>query len=110
MVRTQVYFSEEQHRALRQAARREGISMTALLRYGTGMPFHRLEGLQKNFGIPLAASTQWDIVLRPVKKVLPAYQALFFEAAQGDVIYVDDTPVKILELMKKRKEGKGDDG
>lgn len=32
MVRTQVYFSEEQHRELRQAARREGISMTALLR------------------------------------------------------------------------------
>jgi hypothetical protein len=32
MVRTQVYFSEERHRALRQAARREGISMTALLR------------------------------------------------------------------------------
>ena len=32
MVRTQVYFSEEQHRALRQAAIREGISMTALLR------------------------------------------------------------------------------
>jgi hypothetical protein len=32
MIRTQVYFSEQQHRALRQAARREGISMTALLR------------------------------------------------------------------------------
>jgi Ribbon-helix-helix protein, copG family len=32
MVRTQVYLSEEQHRALRQTARREGISMTALLR------------------------------------------------------------------------------
>jgi predicted HicB family RNase H-like nuclease len=32
MVRTQVYFTEEQHRALRQAALREGISMTALLR------------------------------------------------------------------------------
>jgi hypothetical protein len=32
MVRTQVYFSEEQHRALRQAAEREGISMTAFLR------------------------------------------------------------------------------
>jgi anti-sigma factor ChrR (cupin superfamily) len=32
MVRTQVYLSEEQHRGLRQAARREGISMTALLR------------------------------------------------------------------------------
>lgn len=32
MVRTQVYFSEEQHHALRRAARREGISMTAFLR------------------------------------------------------------------------------
>jgi Ribbon-helix-helix protein, copG family len=32
MVRTQVYFSDEQHRALRRAAKREGISMTALLR------------------------------------------------------------------------------
>jgi hypothetical protein len=32
MVRTQVYLTEEQHRALRDAARRKGISMTALLR------------------------------------------------------------------------------
>jgi hypothetical protein len=32
MVRTQVYFSEEQHRALRHAAAREGISMTSFLR------------------------------------------------------------------------------
>jgi urease accessory protein UreF len=32
MVRTQVYLSEEQHRALRHAARREGVSMTAFLR------------------------------------------------------------------------------
>lgn len=32
MVRTQVYFSEEQHKALQRAAAREGISMTAFLR------------------------------------------------------------------------------
>jgi hypothetical protein len=32
MVRTQVYLSEEQHEALRQAARRNGVSMTAELR------------------------------------------------------------------------------
>jgi hypothetical protein len=32
MVRTQVYLSEEQHRALRHAARREGVSMSAFLR------------------------------------------------------------------------------
>ena len=32
MVPTQVYFSEERHRALRRAATCEGISMTAFLR------------------------------------------------------------------------------
>lgn len=32
MVRTQVYFSEEQHKALQQAAERQGVSMTAFLR------------------------------------------------------------------------------
>ena len=37
-------------------------SMIALLKYGTGLPFNRFEGLQGNLGIPLPASTQWDIV------------------------------------------------
>jgi hypothetical protein len=32
MVRTQVYLTEEQHLALRHAAERDGVSMTALLR------------------------------------------------------------------------------
>ena len=32
MIRTQVYLTEDQHQALRVAARREGISMTELLR------------------------------------------------------------------------------
>ena len=32
MVRMQVYFTEEQHRALQRAAERDRISMTALLR------------------------------------------------------------------------------
>jgi hypothetical protein len=85
-------------------------SMIALLRYGTGVPFNRLEGLQKSFGIPLPASTQWDIVNRASKKIAPAFAALIEEAAQGDVFYNDDTPMKILELMKKRKKVKADDG
>ena len=37
-------------------------SMIALLKYGSGMPFHREEKLQASLGIPLPASTQWDIV------------------------------------------------
>lgn len=84
-------------------------SMIALLRYGTGVPFNRLKGLEKSFGIPLSASTQWDVVERASKKIARAYTALIVEAAQGDVLHNDDTPMKILELMKKKK-GKGDDG
>ena len=37
-------------------------SMIALLKYGSGVPFHRAEKLQASLGIPLPASTQWDIV------------------------------------------------
>ena len=36
--------------------------MIGLLKYGMGMPFNRFEGLQGSVGIPLPASTQWDIV------------------------------------------------
>jgi hypothetical protein len=37
-------------------------SMMALLKYGSGMPFYRLEGLQEKLKIPLPASTQSGIV------------------------------------------------
>ena len=37
-------------------------SMIGLLKYGSGLPFNRLEGLQGTSGVPLPASTQWDIV------------------------------------------------
>jgi hypothetical protein len=75
-------------------------SMIALLKYGSGFPFYRLEGLQKSLGIPLSASTQWDISEKTADRIYPAYNALVQQAAQGDVIYNDDTTMKILELMK----------
>ena len=37
-------------------------AMIALLKYGSGMPFYRLEKLEQALGIPLPASTQWEIV------------------------------------------------
>jgi hypothetical protein len=43
-------------------------SMIALLKYGTGMPFHRAEKLQESLGIPLPASTQWDMVRDQAKR------------------------------------------
>lgn len=78
-------------------------SMMAILTYGTGVPFYRLEGLQGNLGIPLPASTQWDIVERAAKLVAPAFDELIREAAQGDVLHNDDTPMKILQYMEKKE-------
>ena len=76
--------------------------MIALLKYGSGMPFNRLEGLQRNLGVPLPASTQWEIVCEKAEKIAPAYEELIHRAAQGEVLYNDDTTVKILELMGAR--------
>ncbi len=77
-------------------------SMIALLKYGTGLPFHRLEGLQASLGLPLPAATQWDIVHELAGEIEPAYEELIRQAAQGDVLHNDDTTIKILELMGKR--------
>jgi len=74
-------------------------SMIALLKYGTGLPFHRLERLQGSMEIPLPAATQWEIVAETAQWLEPIYQELIQQAAQGEVLHNDDTTMKILALM-----------
>lgn len=74
-------------------------AMIALLKYGSGLPFNRIEQLQEGFGIPLPASTQWDVVEKVADRVYPAYEELIRQAAQGEVIHNDDTTMKILDLI-----------
>ena len=62
-------------------------SMIGLLRYGTGLPFYRLAGLQHSLGIPLPKSTQWDIVAECAPKLIPAYSELILQAAQGELLH-----------------------
>ncbi len=86
-------------------------SMIGLLKYGSGLPFNRLQRLQGSCEIPLAASTQWDIVRAAAALIAPAYEELIRQAAQGEVIHNDDTTVRILELMgaRARKTPPSDD-
>jgi transposase len=77
-------------------------SMIGLLKYGSGLPFNRLDGLQGHLEIPLPASTQWDIVRAVASDIGPAFAELIRQAAQGSVLHNDDTTVKILELMGAR--------
>jgi transposase len=71
-------------------------SMIALLKYGSGVPFYRLAGLQQGLGIPLPSSTQWGIVLNSAGLIKPALEELIRQAAQGELVHNDDTTMKIL--------------
>jgi ribosomal protein S27AE len=47
-------------------------AMIAQLKYGSGMPFYRLEQLEGQLGIPLPAATQWEIVEEAAEVLKPA--------------------------------------
>jgi transposase len=80
-------------------------SMVALLKYGSGIPFHRLEQLQGSLGIPLPAATQWEIVAEVAGTLQPAYAELIRQAAQGEVLHNDDTGATILALGRATGAG-----
>jgi hypothetical protein len=83
------------------------VSMLALLRYGNGFPMARMEGLQKVLGMPFPASTQWELLAEGAEKIAAAHEELIRQAAQGEILHNDDTPMKILDIMveeRKRKE------
>ncbi len=77
-------------------------AMIGLLKYGSGVPFYRLAGLEASLGIPLPASTQWEIVAERAELIRPAFNELICQAAQGEVLYNDDTAMKVLALALAR--------
>jgi transposase len=76
-------------------------AMIALLKYGSGMPFYRLEKLEDLLGIPLPASTQWEIVEEAAEVVKTARDELIRQAAQGEVLHNDDTSMRVLRLARE---------
>ncbi len=86
------------------------VSMIALLKYGAGFPFNRLETLESNLGTPLPASTQWDLVEGAAKQLEPLFDQYIYEAAQGKVLHNDDTTMKILDLMAENQANKNVEG
>ena len=81
-------------------------SMIAVLKYGTGVPFARLAGLQARVEIPLPEATQWEIVHEVATVMQPAFHELLRQAAQGEVVYNDDTSVPVLALRRERVDGR----
>jgi len=86
----------------------ESAAMIALLKYGSGLPFNRLERLQGSLGIPLPAATQWDILSDCVGVFVPIHEALIRSAAQGRVVHNDDTSMKVLSLATRKEPDQSD--
>ena len=76
-------------------------AMIAQLKYGSGTPFHRLEQLESQLGIPLPAATQWEIVEEAAELIKPAREELIRQAAQGEVVHNDDTSMRVLRLARE---------
>ena len=73
-------------------------SMIAMLRYGSGFPWYRLQGLEESLGIPLPVATQCEIEAETAATLQPALQELTRQAARGEVVHNDDTSMRVLSL------------
>ena len=72
----------------------------ALLRYGSGMPLYRLAKLQESLGVPMPASTQWEVMKPLFGQAQPVFNELVDQAANASLIHHDDTPMRILDLRR----------
>jgi len=97
----EVFTAEEPETAGADKYDETAVAMIALLKYGTGVPFKRLERLQEHLGMPLAAATQWDLMAAAAKQLWPVLVELIRRAAQGSVMHNDDTGMRILRLARE---------
>jgi transposase len=82
------------------------VVMIALLKYGTGMPFNRMERLEGQLGIPLPATTQWELMAAFAKLLRALLEELIRHAAQGSVMHNDDTGMRILQMARGGGDGR----
>jgi hypothetical protein len=68
------------------------------------VPWYRLEGFQVLVGVPVPDATQWDQTEAVGDSAYPIFKYLERMAAQGEVIYQDDTPQRVLALLKENQQ------
>jgi hypothetical protein len=79
-------------------------AVLAVSRYYLGIPGYRLQGYQAMLGVPVPDATQWDEIEVVGDCAYKVFAQMEREAAQGEVIFQDDTAVRILSLMKENRE------
>jgi transposase len=100
----QVFTAQEPEGVGKDKYDESAAAMIAQLKYGSGTPFHRLEQLEQQLGIPLPAATQWETVEQAAHLIKPARDELIRQAAQGEVVHNDDTSMRVLRLKRDPKD------
>jgi transposase len=97
----QVFTAEEPEGVGPEKYDETASAMIAQLKYGSGIPFYRLESLEDQLGIPLPAATQWEIVAEAAEAIQPAQEELIRQAARGEVLHNDDTGMRVLRMERE---------
>jgi len=79
-------------------------AVLALGRYYLGLPLYRVESYQAMLGVPVPDATQWDQIERVADCGYVVFAHLERLAAQGELIYQDDTRVRILSLIEENQQ------
>ena len=69
-----------------------------------GLPYYRLAKMQDMLGVPIAVSTQSELMAAMMGPVHAVFNHLVTYAAQSRCLYQDDTGVKIQALLKENKD------
>jgi hypothetical protein len=79
-------------------------AVLALARYYLGVPWYRLESFQALVGVPVPDATQWEQAELVGDCAHPIFKYLERLAAQGEVIYQDDTTARVLALIAENRQ------
>jgi len=78
-------------------------AVLAVSRYYLGIPGYRLQGYQAMLGVPVPDATQWDQIEAVGDCAYKVFEQLEQVAAQGELMFHDDTAVRILALLKENR-------
>ena len=78
-------------------------AVLAVGRYLLGLPLYRIAAYQAMLGVPVPDATQWDQIEVLGDCAYKVFVQMEHEAAQGELIFHDDTAVRILALMQENR-------
>jgi len=79
-------------------------AVLAVGRYLLGLPLYRIEAYQAMLGVPVPDATQWDQIEKVRDCAYRVFEQMEQVAAQGELIFQDDTAVRILSLVQENSE------